>query len=178
MALIERALLPNTKLCKFGCKIETVTFSWLRRKLGKRLCLSILVTTYQHTQTVLAALLIPVYQHMSKYLEIQYHDHGFTLYYTIRYQQRTLHRPLVKSKSMRFQSLVTSVGLFNPLPSVLRYLKKNILDMDLKELGTNFQAVYMDPPLLLPGEEPSPGKITIEQLVSVINRSATHRIID
>lgn len=79
---------------------------------------------------------------------------------------------------MRFQSLVTSVGLFNPLPSVLRYLKKNILDMDLKELGTNFQAVYMDPPLLLPGEEPSPGKITIEQLVSVINRSATHRIID
>jgi hypothetical protein len=48
-------------------------------------------------------------------------------------------------------------------------LKKNILDMDLKELGTNFQAVYMDPPLLLPGEEPSPGKITIEQLVSVFS---------
>ncbi|KAI9288732.1 hypothetical protein BC943DRAFT_272814, partial [Umbelopsis sp. AD052] len=48
-----------------------------------------------------------------------------------------------------------------------KYLKKNILDMDLKELGTNFQAVYMDPPLLLPGEEPSPGKITIEQLASL-----------
>ena len=27
------------------------------------------------------------------------------------------------------------------------------------------EAVYMDPPLLLPGEEPVPGKITIEQLV-------------
>lgn len=132
---------------------------------------------YQHTQTFLAALLIPVYQHMSKYLESQYHDHGFTLYYTKMYQQRTLHRPLVKSKSKGFQSLISiQLDYLNHCLPVLRYLKKDILDMDLKELGINFQAVYMDPPLLLPGEEPSPGKITIEQLVSVFNRSATRRI--
>ncbi|CAJ0629293.1 14671_t:CDS:2 [Entrophospora sp. SA101] len=45
-----------------------------------------------------------------------------------------------------------------------RYFEKDILSMDLKKLGTNFQAVYIDPPLLLPGENPSPGKITVEQL--------------
>lgn len=42
--------------------------------------------------------------------------------------------------------------------------------MDLKKLGTNFQAVYIDPPLLLPGENPSPGKITVEQLVCIIKK--------
>ncbi|RUO96593.1 hypothetical protein BC936DRAFT_141775 [Jimgerdemannia flammicorona] len=36
--------------------------------------------------------------------------------------------------------------------------------MNITKLGTQFQAVYMDPPLLLPGEAPSPGKITIDQL--------------
>lgn len=46
-----------------------------------------------------------------------------------------------------------------------RYFETDILSMNLTKLGTQFQAVYMDPPLLLPGEVPSPGKITIEQLV-------------
>ncbi|CAM0141138.1 hypothetical protein VKS41_001574 [Umbelopsis sp. WA50703] len=56
-------------------------------------------------------------------------------------------------------SIMSSIGQ--------KYCKKNILNMDLTELGTNFQAIYMDPPLLLPGEEPSPGKISIEQLASL-----------
>ncbi|KAG2185000.1 hypothetical protein INT43_000913 [Umbelopsis isabellina] len=56
-------------------------------------------------------------------------------------------------------SVISSIGQ--------KYCKKNILNMDLTELGTNFQAIYMDPPLLLPGEEPTPGKISIEQLASL-----------
>ncbi|CAG8557990.1 2766_t:CDS:1, partial [Acaulospora colombiana] len=46
-----------------------------------------------------------------------------------------------------------------------RYFEKDILSMDLTKLGTNFQAVYIDPPLLLPKEIPSPGKITLQQFV-------------
>lgn len=42
----------------------------------------------------------------------------------------------------------------------------DILSLDLKQYGTNFQAIYMDPPLLLPGEEPTPGKIHVDDLVS------------
>jgi 16S rRNA G966 N2-methylase RsmD len=37
--------------------------------------------------------------------------------------------------------------------------------MDLKKLGQDFQAVYIDPPFLLPDEEPSPEKITLQQFV-------------
>ncbi|KAI8144119.1 hypothetical protein BJV82DRAFT_608353 [Fennellomyces sp. T-0311] len=40
----------------------------------------------------------------------------------------------------------------------------DILSLDLKAYGTSFNAVYMDPPLLLPGEEPTPGKIHIDDL--------------
>lgn len=38
------------------------------------------------------------------------------------------------------------------------------MDMDLTRFGTNFQAIYLDPPLLREGEEPGPNKITTEQL--------------
>lgn len=41
----------------------------------------------------------------------------------------------------------------------------NVLDMDLKRFGTDYQVIYMDPPLLRAGEEPGPNKITMEQLV-------------
>ena len=39
--------------------------------------------------------------------------------------------------------------------------------MDLTRFGTDYQAIYMDPPLLREGEEPEPNKITIEQLGSL-----------
>lgn len=42
----------------------------------------------------------------------------------------------------------------------------DILSLDLKQYGTDFKAIYMDPPLLLPGEEPTPGKIHVDDLVS------------
>ncbi|CAO3587848.1 unnamed protein product [Absidia cylindrospora] len=43
----------------------------------------------------------------------------------------------------------------------------SILDADLTTYGDNFSAIYMDPPLLLPGEDPVPGKITIEDLAKL-----------
>ncbi|ORZ21199.1 hypothetical protein BCR42DRAFT_368925 [Absidia repens] len=43
----------------------------------------------------------------------------------------------------------------------------SILNTDLTTYGDNFSAVYMDPPLLLPGEDPVPGKITIEDLAKL-----------
>ncbi|CAG8435313.1 5548_t:CDS:2 [Diversispora eburnea] len=44
-----------------------------------------------------------------------------------------------------------------------RYFEKNILSMDFTKLGTDFQALYIDPPFLLPNESPSPGKISLKQ---------------
>ncbi|CAO3624196.1 unnamed protein product [Cunninghamella echinulata] len=41
---------------------------------------------------------------------------------------------------------------------------KDILSLDLTTFGKNFVAVYMDPPLLLPDEAPTPGKIHIHEL--------------
>ncbi|KAF9405081.1 hypothetical protein BGZ94_003769 [Podila epigama] len=43
----------------------------------------------------------------------------------------------------------------------------NILGMDLKQFGTDYQVVYMDPPLLRAGQEAGPNKITIEQLATL-----------
>ncbi|CAG8785036.1 4855_t:CDS:2, partial [Dentiscutata erythropus] len=48
-----------------------------------------------------------------------------------------------------------------------RYFEKDILSMDFTKLGSGFQAIYIDPPLLLPGEAPSPGKISIQQFANL-----------
>ncbi|KAI8374007.1 hypothetical protein EDC96DRAFT_10343 [Choanephora cucurbitarum] len=42
-----------------------------------------------------------------------------------------------------------------------------ILSTDLTQYGQDFSAVYMDPPFLLPGEPPSPGKIAIEDFAQL-----------
>jgi len=39
--------------------------------------------------------------------------------------------------------------------------------MDLTRFGTDFQAIYMDPPLLREGEEAGPNKITMQQLSTI-----------
>ncbi|KAJ1981115.1 hypothetical protein H4R34_002191, partial [Dimargaris verticillata] len=52
------------------------------------------------------------------------------------------------------------------LPST-RQIATDVLQTDLLSLGKRFQAVYMDPPLLLPGEAPAPHKITLEQLATL-----------
>ena len=53
------------------------------------------------------------------------------------------------------------------MDSIISYHEvDDILSLDLKEYGKSFNCVYMDPPLLLPNEEPTPGKIHIDDLVS------------
>jgi hypothetical protein len=147
--------------------------SWSRKKLGKSWSSQSIHHSYSFSLILifLAALLTPVFQHMLKYLENQYHDHGSIPYYICRSQLNPSQQLLVKSEFEAFRWLIPFAQTLLKIFRIDRYLKKNILNLDLKELGTNFQAVYMDPPLLLPGEEPSPGKITIEQLVSLISRN-------
>lgn len=65
-------------------------------------------------------------------------------------------------RSWALTILPPSVELVSPIPGS-RYFEKDILSMDFTKLGTEFQAIYIDPPLLLPGEAPSPGKISIQQ---------------
>ncbi|KAL2915098.1 hypothetical protein HK105_205422 [Polyrhizophydium stewartii] len=55
-----------------------------------------------------------------------------------------------------------------------RLVIADIFKFDLSKLGSNFQCIYMDPPFLLPGEAPTPGKITVSEfstlnIPSIIN---------
>ncbi|KAI8077251.1 uncharacterized protein B0P05DRAFT_544195 [Gilbertella persicaria] len=43
----------------------------------------------------------------------------------------------------------------------------HLLSTDLTQYGNDFSAVYIDPPFLLPGEEPSPGKISIDDFAQL-----------
>ncbi|KAJ1652249.1 hypothetical protein IWQ61_007373 [Dispira simplex] len=53
-------------------------------------------------------------------------------------------------------------------PAASKYLETdNLLEFDLKSLGTSYQAIYADPPLVLPGESPSPNKITLDELAKL-----------
>ncbi|SAM09248.1 hypothetical protein [Absidia glauca] len=54
-----------------------------------------------------------------------------------------------------------------PLPGSRTLQVPSILDADLTTFGNDYAAVYMDPPLLLPGEEPSPGKISFEEFSKI-----------
>ncbi|KAF9437719.1 hypothetical protein BGZ76_011428 [Entomortierella beljakovae] len=55
----------------------------------------------------------------------------------------------------------------NDIPGT-RYMETtSILDMDFTSLGADFQAIYMDPPILREGDEPGPNKITLEQLAKL-----------
>ncbi|CAG8627340.1 6693_t:CDS:2, partial [Acaulospora morrowiae] len=70
--------------------------------------------------------------------------------------------PLPMPRSWAHTILSSPIETSTTIPGS-RYFEKDILSMDLTKLGTNFQAVYIDPPLLLPKETPSPGKITLQQ---------------
>ena len=50
------------------------------------------------------------------------------------------------------------------------YEVPDMLQVDADQLGGDYQAIYMDPPLLLPGEMPAPGKLTVDQFVSGLDR--------
>ena len=60
-----------------------------------------------------------------------------------------------------------------------RYVEGDILSMNLKSLGTQYTAILMDPPLMLPGEDhpeqhqvPTKGKLALKQFVSISMYSA------
>ena len=52
-------------------------------------------------------------------------------------------------------------------PLGARYFEQDVLEVSAKKLGSKFQAVYMDPPLCLPGEIPRKNQITLAQLTAV-----------
>jgi len=55
-------------------------------------------------------------------------------------------------------------------PKGSRYYQADVLNLGeklLADLGGQYQAIYMDPPLLLPNEQEQPGKISMAQLVCV-----------
>jgi hypothetical protein len=53
--------------------------------------------------------------------------------------------------------------LEQPLLEYSRTISADLLDFDFTQLGKQFQAVYMDPPLLLPNEPSTLGKITMQE---------------
>ncbi|RCH78100.1 hypothetical protein CU098_001336, partial [Rhizopus stolonifer] len=73
-------------------------------------------------------------------------------------------RPISKSWAHSIKSsFVTPQDIANQ-----RYYEiPNIVSTNLTQYGTDFSAVYMDPPFLLPGEKPTPGKISIEEFSSL-----------
>ncbi|KAI9102543.1 hypothetical protein DFS34DRAFT_591178 [Phlyctochytrium arcticum] len=48
-----------------------------------------------------------------------------------------------------------------------RYFETPVMEYNLKSLGDRFQVIHMDPPLLLPGESPTPNKISVADLGSL-----------
>ncbi|KAG0239212.1 hypothetical protein BGW41_007828 [Actinomortierella wolfii] len=69
------------------------------------------------------------------------------------------------------RSWIKPILRFQPEPEHVpgsRYEEtSNILELDLTKYGTDFQVIYMDPPLLREGEEPGPNKITMAQLATL-----------
>ncbi|KAF9102862.1 hypothetical protein BGX27_010836 [Mortierella sp. AM989] len=72
--------------------------------------------------------------------------------------------PIPRSWIHAVKTLEKQVDLVKDIPGTRYEETTNILDLDLTRYGSDFQAIYMDPPLLRDGEEPGPNKITLEQL--------------
>ncbi|KAG0050861.1 hypothetical protein BGZ83_004335 [Gryganskiella cystojenkinii] len=79
--------------------------------------------------------------------------------------------PIPRSWIHSIRPIEKQVELEPEIPGSRYEERDNILDLDLTVYGTDFQAIYMDPPLLRAGEEPGPNKITMEQL-STLNIGA------
>ncbi|GAA5816561.1 hypothetical protein MFLAVUS_010091 [Mucor flavus] len=78
-------------------------------------------------------------------------------------------RPISRSWAHKIMPKPTIPEILVPLGSKYHEVS-SVLEQDLTQYGTNFSAVYMDPPLLLPGEEPCKGKITIDEF-AILNVS-------
>lgn len=72
-------------------------------------------------------------------------------------------RPISRSWAHQIKPLCRQA---TDIPGSKYHEVNNLITTDLTQYGKDFSAVYMDPPLLLPGEEPCKGKITIDEFVS------------
>ncbi|KAF9092605.1 hypothetical protein BGX29_005251 [Mortierella sp. GBA35] len=79
--------------------------------------------------------------------------------------------PIPRSWIHPIRTLEKQVEALPDIPGSRYEETSSILDLDLTRFGTDFQAIYMDPPLLREGQEPGPNKITMEQL-STLNIGA------
>ncbi|KAF9206159.1 hypothetical protein BGZ49_002907 [Haplosporangium sp. Z 27] len=75
--------------------------------------------------------------------------------------------PIPRSWIQAIKPLEKQVELATHIPGSRYEETTNILDLDLTTFGTDFQAVYMDPPLLREGQEPGPNKVSLEQLAKL-----------
>ncbi|EPB84207.1 hypothetical protein HMPREF1544_08999 [Mucor circinelloides 1006PhL] len=72
-------------------------------------------------------------------------------------------RPIKASWAHFIKPLSTTT----PPTNCAYYETSNLVDQDLTQYGSQFQAIYMDPPLLMAGEPPTPGKISIEDFAKL-----------
>eukprot|EP00124_Ichthyophonus_hoferi_P000629 Ihof_evm22s24 gene=Ihof_evmTU22s24 len=80
--------------------------------------------------------------------------------------------PLPISWGRIIQPMAVTVS---PRPPCSRYMECNVEETNLKQVvGGKALCLLLDPPLLLPGESPAPGRISLKQLESM----ALHRLVD
>ncbi|KAJ3054683.1 hypothetical protein HK102_011479, partial [Quaeritorhiza haematococci] len=72
--------------------------------------------------------------------------------------------PIPRSWVHTILSLQSAAKKAEEVPGSKYFECDDVIKFNLKQLGSRqFQAIYMDPPLLLPGEKHTPGKITLSQ---------------
>ncbi|KAF9922306.1 hypothetical protein BGZ65_009695, partial [Modicella reniformis] len=109
-----------------------------------------------------------------KVMQVRLQDRN-GVYYTVKKKVLTMdpslptyvripQAPIPRSWIQPIRTLEKQAEIEGNVPGSRYEETTNVLDMELAQFGTEFQAVYMDPPLLREGDEPGPNKITIEQL--------------
>ncbi|KAJ2008723.1 hypothetical protein H4R26_000042 [Coemansia thaxteri] len=77
-------------------------------------------------------------------------------------------RPLIQGAESTPRNVISGVLLPSTEPKWARRIATDAtLDFDFSIFERTFQCVYMDPPLLLPGEQPKPGYFNISRLTAI-----------
>ncbi|KAJ2549852.1 hypothetical protein EV175_004286 [Coemansia sp. RSA 1933] len=77
-------------------------------------------------------------------------------------------RPLDKDAESTTTNIISGVLIPNAEPKASRLIHTDVtVDFDFSIFKPTFQCVYMDPPLLLPGDEPKPGFFDISKLLAI-----------
>ncbi|KAK3828908.1 MAG: hypothetical protein J3Q66DRAFT_307300 [Benniella sp.] len=112
-----------------------------------------------------------------KIMQVRLQDRN-GMYYTVKKKVSTIdpnlptyiripQAPIPRSWIQSIRLLGRQIEPDQPVPGSRYEETASIVDMDLTRFGSNFQAIYLDPPLLREGDEPGPNKITVEQLASL-----------